>query len=338
MSSPPALDMVIYPRGVNFNEKNRHPRDQDVTFQEEGHIYTVSKWQYPENKWQTSVTTFLAKCLGDYFDPKRMATMRVAKEENTTGNVFDCDEREMLIDEITKDYKRIGYEACSSGTRLHDEIEKLLLSGKKNPNYDVEEYHYFDDVLVKFPDYDVVRTEWLMYSSQLLMCGALDILLKHRTKQEYIILDLKRSKNVTQPTTLIKAINRDTDFKPKRKRGSSELTKPYRPGLCFSSEPCNYPLDYIPKGNITKYSLQQNMYKYMLESKYNIKVVDMYLVILHPDVAYKTVKGERVLKDRGERARIIKVPHMPNEIDLIVAERKRELRLKFKDWVLRWQD
>ena len=39
----------------------------------------------------------------------------------------------------------------------------------------------------------------------------------------------------------------------------------------------------IPDTNYWHYALQLNIYKYILEKKYNKQVTDMYLVILHPN-------------------------------------------------------
>ena len=40
--------------------------------------------------------------------------------------------------------------------------------------------------------------------------------------------------------------------------------------------------DHLPHCNFWHYSLQLNIYKYILELKYNIIIQDLYLVIMHP--------------------------------------------------------
>ena len=58
---------------------------------------------------------------------------------------------------------------------------------------------------------------------------------------------------------------------------------------------CKFPLDNYDDCNFIKYSLQLNTYKYILEKNYNIKIVDMYLVILHPnEINYKKIKIENM--------------------------------------------
>jgi hypothetical protein len=46
-------------------------------------------------------------------------------------------------------------------------------------------------------------------------------------------------------------------------------------------------IQHLPDTNFWHYSLQLNMYKMILETKYNKKVVGLFLVCLHPDNVYK---------------------------------------------------
>jgi hypothetical protein len=53
----------------------------------------------------------------------------------------------------------------------------------------------------------------------------------------------------------------------------------------FALTPC---ISHLPDTNFWHYALQLNTYKAILEAKYGKKVVDLCLVCLHPDNAYKT--------------------------------------------------
>ncbi len=57
------------------------------------------------------------------------------------------------------------------------------------------------------------------------------------------------------------------------------------------------------------YALQQNLYKHIVEKCYRLKISSMNLVVIHPD--YKSY-------------RIVKVPKLDNEIQLIVKDLKKE--------------
>ena len=53
-------------------------------------------------------------------------------------------------------------------------------------------------------------------------------------------------------------------------------------------------IDYLPDCNYWHYCLQLNIYKYILEKKYNKKVTDLYLVCLHPDNKNKNFERIKV--------------------------------------------
>ena len=46
---------------------------------------------------------------------------------------------------------------------------------------------------------------------------------------------------------------------------------------------CHSQLEHLPDTNYWHYSLQLNIYKFILEKNYGKKVESMYLVVLHPD-------------------------------------------------------
>ena len=62
-------------------------------------------------------------------------------------------------------------------------------------------------------------------------------------------------------------------------------------------------LDHIPDLYYYKYALQQNMYKFILENNYDVKVNKMYLVVLHPEY-------DRYVK--------YEVPQLDKEISIII--------------------
>jgi ATP-dependent exoDNAse (exonuclease V) beta subunit len=74
--------------------------------------------------------------------------------------------------------------------------------------------------------------------------------------------------------------------------------------------PC---IAHLPDTNFWHYALQLNMYKTILEHKYDKRVTGLYLVCLHPDYAYQTY-------DR------IAVPVL--EMDALLLHRQKELQKK----------
>ena len=65
------------------------------------------------------------------------------------------------------------------------------------------------------------------------------------------------------------------------------------------------PLDHLPDSNGWLYNLQLNTYRYILESEYGMRVSGMYLAQVHPCLP---------------RARLIEVPRMEEELELIVED------------------
>jgi len=53
----------------------------------------------------------------------------------------------------------------------------------------------------------------------------------------------------------------------------------------------NHNVEHLPDSNFWHYSLQLNIYKSILERKYGMKVRDLYLIQLHPNLDnYKKIK------------------------------------------------
>eukprot|EP00122_Pirum_gemmata_P004808 Pgem_evm1s4381 len=89
------------------------------------------------------------------------------------------------------------------------------------------------------------RTEWRIFDEDLKIAGTIDMMFK--CDDEYIMVDWKRTKSIKLPQKCFKSI----------------------PELNLKD--CNF----------HKYSLQLNMYKYILKSKYNVNVSKMYLAVFH---------------------------------------------------------
>ena len=62
-------------------------------------------------------------------------------------------------------------------------------------------------------------------------------------------------------------------------------------------------LSEIEDTSYNRYCLQQSLYKYILEKNYDLKISNMYLIVLHPD--YDTYYK-------------VKVPYLKSEIEYIL--------------------
>lgn len=155
----------------------------------------------------------------------------------------------MSAEEIKELWNKNGRESSEAGVKLHHDIECYY---NKCPNKnDSLEYNYFlnfaQDHIAKTP----YRTEWIVYHEQWKIAGTIDMCFIN-LDGTLDIYDWKRSQEIVKTS----------------KYNKWALTE------CIS---------HLPSTNFWQYSLQLNMYKAILEAKYNKKVNKMYLVCLHPN-------------------------------------------------------
>ena len=153
----------------------------------------------------------------------------------------------MTKDEIKAQWNENGRQASQAGTKLHYDIE-CFYNGSPNEN-DSKEYKFFLDYAkgVKWKPY---RTEWMVYHEELKIAGSIDMIYED-DDGNLIIADWKRCKEIK-----------------KTNRFRNSHTE------CIS---------YLPDSNFWHYALQLNTYRIILEEKYDKKIIDMFLVCLHPN-------------------------------------------------------
>jgi hypothetical protein len=114
------------------------------------------------------------------------------------------------------------------------------------------EFKFFHDFRRDFPELVPYRTEWMVYYEELKLSGSIDMVFFDTAKQEYLIYDWKRSKEIVFDNVY----------------GRHAKT------ACIS---------HLPDTNFWHYSLQLNTYKMILQDKYGLKIGGMFLVVLHPN-------------------------------------------------------
>jgi Cys-tRNA synthase (O-phospho-L-seryl-tRNA:Cys-tRNA synthase) len=70
------------------------------------------------------------------------------------------------------------------------------------------------------------------------------------------------------------------------------------------------PLDHLPDTNYWHYTLQLNIYARVLEKKYDMKVSELALVILHPDQS---------------SFRVMKLNRLEEEVEAVFADRLKKI-------------
>ncbi len=154
----------------------------------------------------------------------------------------------MSAKQIKQMWNKNGREARVAGTKIHDQIEKYC-------NGEEIEAEEGDVALNQFLEWDVLRnwtpyrTEWKIFDDDLNIAGTVDAVFKK--DDECILVDWKSSKEIAMGNKF------DCSVHPK--------------------------LKHLPECNFIKYSLQLNLYKYILEKNYDLKISKIIIVNVHPN-------------------------------------------------------
>ena len=186
--------------------------------------------------------------------------------------------------EVIEIWDAKGVESRNVGTFLHEQIENYLKGGKALSDYSFEyngefvnykktisiekEFGYFLDFM-RDSEVRPFRSEWRIFDEKNKIAGTIDLIC--RNGSQFDIYDWKRSTKASPNETV------------------------WQHGING--------LEHIPDISFYKYALQQNLYKYILESNYGIKINKMYLIVLHHEY-------ERYVK--------YEVPRMDKEITIIL--------------------
>lgn len=180
--------------------------------------------------------------------------------------------------EVVDIWKKEGLEKALLGTYLHEQIENYY--NKKDYDATSQEFQYFLNFENTFQTMIPFRTEWRIFDEELLIAGTIDKIYK-KNENSYYMFDWKRSEKVV-------------DAK----------------GNPLKSDPCDSytefaagELSHLTNDSYYKYCLQQNLYRHILETRYNFKISSMNLLILHP--SYNNFKW-------------VSIPEMKNEIEYIL--------------------
>jgi len=217
---------------------NSHERDQNILFDEEPHIYTVKG-----NSNYTSVTTWNHSHFPKFDSNKIIDNMM--KSSKWPQNKYYGKTKQQILD-IWEENKN---NAATAGTKLHYDIE-CYYNNQPNINDSIE-YKYFENFIKDYEHLKPYRTEWMVYSEELLLAGSIDMVFE-KENGNLMIYDWKRCKDIKKFNSFnVCAIN---------------------PIICD-----------IPDTNYWHYCLQLNTYKAILEKYYDKIVDDLYLVCLHPE-------------------------------------------------------
>lgn len=268
---------------------NKHPRDDRIQFEEESHTYTVDGscvgW--------VSCTTFVHKFFNVFNADEVIAKMMASPKWETNDKYYG-----MTAEQIKKQWSDKATASSSAGTRMHLDIEHVYnampaigsftlengLSGLVVDQWtpvDKPEWNYFCNYQKDYAEkkgFIPFRTEWLVFDIDHRLSGSIDMVYK-KPDGTLAIYDWKRSEE-------IKTMNR------------------YQSGLG--------PLSHLPDTNYWQYSMQLNIYRYILEKNYGYTVSELAIVVLHPI---------------NSNYRVLKLNLMDDEVESMLMARTKALAI-----------
>lgn len=287
-------------------EVNKHPRDDRIQFEEETHTYTVDGVRAG---W-TSCTGFLHNFFG-HFDADAVIAKMMASPKWYESKYYG-----QTAEQIKAGWAAKGKASSEAGTRMHLDIEHFYnalpaawAKGEARA-VDVEtgvvamreadawepmagsEWDYFLDYQRAYGSrFEPFRTEWLVFDEEHKVSGSIDMVYR-KPDGTLAIYDWKRIEEV-------KTENR------------------FQSGLG--------PVSHLPDTNYWHYSLQLNVYRYILQKHYGEVVSELALVVLHPNNKSWRVVRLNMLDDEvagmmAARAAALRVPGNDGSKPLVVFE------------------
>ena len=205
--------------------------DNSISLNEKDHTYHLDD----SNIDFTSVTTYI----GDFFE--KFDQLKIAEKLIRTSPKY----AHLSIEELIEDWNK----ARDYGTLVHKEIENHINSVSEATEIKAKNAVLWLNNFLEDKEYDL-HVEKIIYSKELKLAGTMDVLIKIKDTDEYIIIDWKTNKKIDT-----RSFN--------NKMGTHPITS--------NIEDCKY--------NV--YAFQLSLYRYILEEYYGLKIKQQ--IIAHID-------------------------------------------------------
>lgn len=271
--------------------KYAHPRDKHIHFFEKEHKYMID---FEPNVKYTSVTTWVHEQF-EKFDANKIIQNMISGKSWKEGHKYWG----LTPEQIKAKWNNNKENVSGAGTNLHFQIECFhnnkyidyeytnkdlldyyLLNNNTDLNNTSLEWQYFINFIKDNLHLKPYRTEWNVFNEDIKISGSIDMVYEN-PDGTLSIYDWKRCKNITRINT-------------------------------FNKFGISLPVCHLPDSNFWHYALQLNIYKYIIETKYDKKIKELYLVRLHPDADEKNYE-------------LIQLPFLHNEINELIREKNTNL-------------
>jgi len=250
--NPGVLDLVLhYFVPLPLNVLHAHPRDARIKFYDEIQLAGEAQprlHQYiidGDANSYVSCTTFIHQFFG-HFDADEVIGNMMRGRNWQHSAYFG-----MTPDQIKAQWEENRDQAARLGTAMHLNLERFYNGLFAKPEFLLTpEWQYFQNYLAKNPGLEPYRTEWEIFDEKHKVSGSVDMLYKDPARPGCLIVaDWKRSKEIKWSD---------------RKKGKG-------------------PVEHLDDCNAMHYSLQVNLYRWVLERNYGVTVSRMFLLRLHPN-------------------------------------------------------
>jgi len=247
-----------------------HPFARDTRiakFDAVNHAFYIENPDGKEVKCRKGVTSLLRWYSQPFDAAQAIEMMKKGQNWESRQDEFRKEDGTIMSDEEIKAFWSFkGKVSSSRGSLLHEEIERNLngfaSSGEHSPEF--KHFLKFKEEELEKKNLQVWRTEAILFHCGLRACGITDLLCRDGDGR-LVIMDWKRSAKVK---------------------------------LSNHWQRMKAPVAHLDDCNFNVYSLQLNMYRYILESEYGEEVSGMYLVQLHPDFpSYQMREVKRMDKE-----------------------------------------
>jgi hypothetical protein len=207
----------------------------------------------------------------EIFDADMIARKMINGANWPRDGYIQKDGKPFTEEEIKKKWDDIGEYARNQGTWMHYNIERYLNNLTVSPkSTEIPKFLKFYDEVILAKGIKPFRTEWRIAAPAFSIAGSVDFVGRF-PDGTYALIDWKRAKDLGN--------NLENKY---NKRGK-------------------YPLDHLDDCEGSKYYLQLNIYKHILEKYYGISVSYMAIASFHPAI--------------GENYFMTEVPTWENEVE-----------------------
>ncbi len=246
---------VVSDVDFEYNKTNSFEQDKHIVFDSDKHEYTIDGIRYK------AVSEIISR-LFPPFDTRYWSTIKGGQ-------------RGVDPEQVAEEWEAKGEKSREVGTFMHQQIENYFLGSPisyifpfryngsyvaESDNVDIHtEMKFFNNFLEDVPIVPF-RTEWRVYDSTHRIAGTIDLISKDGDR--YDMYDWKRTSRIYKDN-------------------------PYQHGWGELSNMEDTPLNH--------YIIQQNLYRYILEHQYGLKIRSMNLVVFHPDFySYELIEVNRL--------------------------------------------